>query len=86
MISLLLNFTSNGKECSAEVELEGIAHSWNAEVKVTGHPSIHQFHIKYWLGSFLLPVFESRDAAIFFEPLFQQIEERATEVLPGEFD
>lgn len=86
MIVLQLKFMSEGKACTAAVELQGIAASWDAEILVQGHPSIEQFHIKYWLGNFLEPVFDSREVAIFFEPLFLQIEEQAAKLLPKEFD
>lgn len=86
MALLQLEFTGNGRLCTAEVVLEGIAGSWDADVKVTGHPVIDKLHIKYWLGAFLMPVFNSREDAVFFEPLFDAIEEQAKKVLPTEFD
>lgn len=86
MILLQLKILEAGKECTAEVELEGIADSWDATVKITGHPNIHDLHIKFWMDSFILPVFENRQDAIFFEPLFNAIDEYAKERLPKEFD
>ena len=86
MIQLQLTFTGNGKACSASVQLEGIADSWDADVQVTGHPAIQNLHIKFWMGSFLLPVFDNRQDAIFFEPLFEMIDEQAKENLPQEFE
>ena len=86
MIQLHLKFTGNGKECSASVELEGIADSWDADVQVTGHPTIQHLHIKFWLGSFLMPVFSNREDAIFFEPLFELIDMQAKENLPEAFE
>lgn len=86
MIHLQLKFTGNGKECSAAVELEGIAGSWDADVQVTGHPTIQHLHIKFWLDSFLMPVFNNREDAIFFEPLFELIDMQAKENLPEAFE
>lgn len=80
-----LEISEPGKACSAEVELEGIADSWDAYVKVTGHPVISNLRIKFWMGSFILPVFESRADAIFFEPLLEAIDEQAKKILPEAF-
>lgn len=86
MIRLQLTFSGNGQQCSAAVELEGIADSWDADVKVTGHPAIQQLHVKFWLGSFLMPVFDNRQDAIFFEPLLEMVAEQAKENLPEVFE
>ncbi|NII25507.1 hypothetical protein HB364_10465 [Pseudoflavitalea sp. X16] len=85
MVLLHLEFTGNGQPCSADVELEGIADSWDAHAKISGHPHIHELHVKCWLGSFLKPVFASREEAMFFEPLLEAIDEQAKQQLPPEF-
>lgn len=86
MIIVQLEFTGNDAPCLADVELDGIADSWDAQVTVTGHPTIHQLHVKFWLGSFLQPVFASKQDAMFFEPLLEAIDAAAKEKLPAEFD
>lgn len=86
MILLQLEIKEAGKECTAEVELDGIADSWDAKVKLSGHPSIQDLHIKFWMDSFILPVFDNRQDAIFFEPLFNAIDGYAKERLPKEFE
>ncbi|MBO9564040.1 MAG: hypothetical protein J7621_14750 [Niastella sp.] len=80
-----IDFIGNGQPCSAEVELEGIGDSWDAQVKVKGHPVIHELRVRFWLDSFLLPVFSSRADAQFFEPLLEAIDAKAKLVLPKEF-
>lgn len=86
MIIVQIEFSGNGQPCLADVELEGIADSWDAQVTITGHPTIHTLHVKYWLGSFLQPVLDSKQDAMFFEPLLEAIETIAREKLPAEFD
>ncbi|WP_276482539.1 hypothetical protein [Paraflavitalea pollutisoli] len=86
MIIVQIEFTGNDQPCLADVELEGIKESWDAQVTLTGHPAIHALHVKYWLGSFLQPVLESKQDAMFFAPLFEAIEAAAREKLPAEFD
>lgn len=86
MIHLAIKFEGGGQSCTATVELEGIADSWDADVRVSGHPAINEFHAKFWMGSFVLPVFESRQDAVFFEPLLEMIDTEAKEHLPQEFE
>lgn len=83
---LELPFTGNGIQYLATVELEGIGDSWDAHVKIPGHPGIDELHVKYWLGDFLKPVFSSRAEAQLFEPLLEAIAVQAKLVLPAEFD
>lgn len=49
------------------------------------HPAIKELHIKFWLGQFLMPIFSSREEAMFFEPLLEAIDEHAKRLLPKEF-
>jgi hypothetical protein len=86
MQKIQIEFIGNGNKCSAEIELEGIADSWDADARIVGHPAIKELHIKYWLGEFLRPVFSSKEEVLFFEPLLNAIEERAKLLLPKEFE
>lgn len=86
MIQMEIKFEAGGQTCTATVKLEGIADSWDADVWVTGHPTIKELHVKFWMGSFMQPVFESRHDAIFFEPLLEMIDTEAKEHLPEEFE
>lgn len=86
MVVLHLEFGAGEQACSADVELEGIADSWDAQVTVVGHPTIHTLHIKFWLGRFLKPVFSSRQDAVFFEPLLEAIDAAAKKQLPAVFN
>lgn len=86
MIVLQLSFADNEQQYVADVELEGIADSWDAHITISGHPSIHTLHAKFWLGSFLQPVFGSRQEAKLFEPLLEAIDAAAKAQLPAEFD
>jgi len=83
MINLHIDFKSNQFSCSAEVNLEGVAESWTAFAKITGHPSIHELHVYYRLGDFLRPMFISETDLQFFSPLLTAIEEKATMLLPA---
>lgn len=85
MESFLLDFVGNGQACTATVELAGISDSWDAHVRVTGHPSLREFRVKFWLDSFIMPVFSSREDARFFEPLLEAIDAKAKALLPKEF-
>jgi hypothetical protein len=85
MVVFQIEFTGNGQLCLAEVELDGIGDSWDAYVKVKGHPVVHELRVKFWLDSFLLPVFSSRADAQFFEPLLEAIDAKAKLLLPKEF-
>lgn len=85
MVVLHLEFTGNDQKCLADVELEGIADSWDAYATIIGHPTIHTLRIKFWLGQFLIPVFTSKEEAMFFEPLLEAIDAAAKKQLPPEF-
>lgn len=86
MIVLQLSFTDNEQQYLADVELEGIADSWDADITISGHPSVHTLHAKCWLGAFLQPVFGSRQEAKLFEPLLEAIDAAAKAALPEAFD
>ncbi|MDF2188507.1 hypothetical protein [Paraflavitalea sp. CAU 1676] len=86
MVILHLDFGSDDQACSADVELEGIADSWDAHATIVGHPTVHQLHVKFWLDQFMLPVFSSKKEAMFFEPLLEAIDQAAKKQLPAEFN
>jgi hypothetical protein len=77
MVNLTVDFTGNGIPCSAAVELEGMADSWIAEARITGHPTISYFRINYRLGDFLAPMFVTEEALRFFQPLADALVEKA---------
>lgn len=86
MVILHLEFTGNDQECLADVELEGITNSWDAHATIIGHPVIHTLHIKCWQDQFIMPVFSSKQDAMFFEPLLEAIDAAAKKQLPTEFN
>ncbi len=85
MESFQLTFVANDSTWLAEVELEGIGNSWDAHVKIPGHPGIDELHVKFWLDNFLKPVFSSRAEAQLFEPLLEAIDAQAKLLLPATF-
>lgn len=80
-----VEFVDHDKTYSVEVELEGIRDSWDAYVKIPGHPGTDELRIKFWLGDFLMPVFSSRAEAQLFEPLLEAIDAQAKLRLPATF-
>jgi|GEM_PF-1502700 len=80
-----LTFVANDTTWLAEVELEGIGDSWDANVKIPGYQGQNELHVKFWLGDFLKPVFSSRAEAQLFEPLLEAIDAQAKLLLPSTF-
>ena len=84
MKQIHIDFKGHTTDCNAEVEIEGMADSWTAVAKVTGHPSIRELNILYRLGEFLRPMFASSENLTFFSPLLAAIEREAVLILPRE--
>lgn len=85
MESFQLPFVDQDKTYMAEVLLEGIRDSWDAQVKIVDYRGDKELRVKFWLGDFLMPVFSSRTEAQLFEPLLEAIDVQAKLLLPEEF-
>jgi hypothetical protein len=84
MGKITVSFKSNNQNCIAEVELTGCIDSWQGKVKISGHKTIHEMLITYRLGSYITPMFISESEMNSFRPMFEEITDRATELLPKE--
>jgi hypothetical protein len=79
---LEIAFTSKGRACLADVELAGVAESWIAKAKISGHPSITELNIRYRLGEYLSPMFLEKETLEFFDEFIDELTKKAEELLP----
>ncbi|OQP67633.1 hypothetical protein [Niastella populi] len=86
MENINIPFEGNGLSCVAVVKLDGIADSWIAHAKISGHPKISELHIHFRLGDYLIPLFSSESELQFFSPLLCKIDEKAKMLLPTQFE
>jgi len=86
MEDINITFEGNGLPCFAVVKLEGIADTWIAHAKISGHPQINELHIHFRLGDYLIPLFSSESELQFFSPLLCKIDENAKMLLPTQFE